>query len=187
MADADEKRTDRGLSPLARGNPAARLARAIQGRPIPARTGQLLRWSVAADQPRAYPRSHGATSGRSTICIAVMGLSPLARGNQAWLGIQYHYQGPIPARTGQPLRQRPSSVNTRAYPRSHGATDIRRDYCGHANGLSPLARGNRLHSHTTPRPPGPIPARTGQPRWAGEGGYLERAYPRSHGATGCYS
>ena len=50
-------------------------------------------------------------------------------------------------------------------------------------GLSPLTRGNRVHSLTARRARGPIPAHAGQPRRACGRQCARRAYPRSRGAT----
>ena len=91
--------------------------------------------------------------------------------------------GPIPARTGQPQRSRRSPGSSRAYPRSHGATRARCRASTEFWGLSPLARGNRLHLHHGHLGRGPIPARTGQPVVSATTEVINRAYPRSHGAT----
>ena len=73
----------------------------------------------------------------------VSGLSPLARGNR------------YPPRPGHRF--------SRAYPRSHGATQTNIYEKGLKEGLSPLARGNRFFRQDV----------------SSQGG----AYPRSHGAT----
>ena len=94
-----------GLSPLARGNPAGRLTSAAGGGPIPARTGQPLGLPCCWLAGRAYPRSHGATSHKRILQSALLGLSPLARGNRQQARIEELEDGPIPARTGQPSNQ----------------------------------------------------------------------------------
>ena len=56
-------------------------------------------------------------------------------------------------------------------------------------GLSPLARGNRVHEHGGAVFVGPIPARAGQPPSPSSCSPATRAYPRSRGAThpfGCW-
>ena len=70
-----------GLSPLARGNPAVVRAVSWGVGPIPARTGQPAFQHAHTAALKAYPRSHGATSGRLMILRYRSGLSPLARGN----------------------------------------------------------------------------------------------------------
>ncbi len=132
---------------------------------------------------RAYPRSHGATYLVSVGTLTTGGLSPLARGNPRPRPPQSGRTGPIPARTGQPPWARLRAMDSRAYPRSHGAT-LRSlvSYCWLA-GLSPLARGNQTGAVLADFVAGPIPARTGQPRGLFKKPHVGRAYPRSHGAT----
>ncbi len=151
--------------------------------PIPARTGQP-RWaSAATSAPRAYPRSHGATNHKRILQSALLGLSPLARGNRAASAALPLQGGPIPARTGQPRCWRAYSTQHAAYPRSHGATYRPASFTGNRRGLSPLARGNLARTLVTRHPAGPIPARTGQPPQAQTLRCPYWAYPRSHGAT----
>ena len=74
--------SERGLSPLARGNRhGARLAFPYVG-PIPARAGQPARAWVMGIKRRAYPRSRGATPSQVSLSPSEGGLSPLARGNR---------------------------------------------------------------------------------------------------------
>ena len=111
-----------GLSPLARGNRAGPGSGVQLLGPIPARTGQPLQTVSGWPLPRAYPRSHGATWDLVADCRAVMGLSPLARGNRPLCINLISASGPIPARTGQPHQAAQAVRCQRAYPRSHGAT-----------------------------------------------------------------
>ena len=174
---------DGGLSPLARGNRAcAHGVQAHQG-PIPARTGQPPAPAWPRITPWAYPRSHGATGQQVGPCVAVVGLSPLARGNQHQRNPERGIRGPIPARTGQPANLGFAANAPRAYPRSHGATRPSQLTITSAGGLSPLARGNRWVSKSKLPAMGPIPARTGQPWWFWLVCWVWGAYPRSHGAT----
>ena len=112
-----------------------------------------------------------------------MGLSPLARGNQPECCRPGRAGGPIPARAGQPIRRTRSTRPSWAYPRSRGATDIgKSDGCA-IWGLSPLARGNPRRPLPQAWPPGPIPARAGQPGGPCSLSCAAWAYPRSRGAT----
>ena len=175
--------TDKGLSPLARGNlPEAESARAAL-RPIPARTGQPTASRCLPLLWRAYPRSHGATEWGRTERAKIGGLSPLARGNPRLARLQSACARPIPARTGQPCSKPMRRVFERAYPRSHGATSWQVSDLLLSQGLSPLARGNRTASDAQIALKGPIPARTGQPHISCAQCSASRAYPRSHGAT----
>ena len=111
------------------------------------------------------------------------GLSPLARGNPANAFKGRANQGPIPARTGQPLWTGSMAAAPRAYPRSHGATVCEINWRDNPWGLSPLARGNPHLRNREASLGGPIPARTGQPCVKSTGAITLGAYPRSHGAT----
>ena len=175
----------RGLSPLARGNPACKPRHPPARGPIPARTGQPRRWWSVTRSSRAYPRSHGATVPGISRHTHNWGLSPLARGNPPYAHRYFPYVRPIPARTGQPLTKALFPPSKGAYPRSHGAT-VRMPQAGaFAAGLSPLARGNPTRVMLPRARTGPIPARTGQPGRGRPRGDLQKAYPRSHGATYC--
>ncbi len=97
---------------------------------------------------RAYPRSRGATHRWANEALAVLGLSPLARGNQGHQLVWHAGGGPIPARAGQPTTSMSSSAAARAYPRSRGATAGQGEVVCHDQGLSPLARGNLQSTRT---------------------------------------
>ena len=172
-----------GLSPLARGNLPRRVNRRIHHGPIPARAGQPAAAAAPRHPKRAYPRSRGAT--RNTPCTqsSCRGLSPLARGNRHQVLNIRRWQGPIPARAGQPSRCAASGPDLGAYPRSRGATWARADQMALILGLSPLARGNPLLIWHAALFPGPIPARAGQPAFMARISSVSRAYPRSRGAT----
>ena len=185
--DLDKGKGDevKGLSPLARGNPALWCGRRSSSGPIPARAGQPLRHRGGERGQGAYPRSRGATFHRRNGAQLAQGLSPLARGNLAFGFPCFAVAGPIPARAGQPHATRPTSNQSRAYPRSRGATGHGDILIGEYKGLSPLARGNQGHEAKRNRREGPIPARAGQPRARRQAQCLLWAYPRSRGATQC--
>ena len=92
-----------------------------------------------------------------------MGLSPLARGNRHQMTNIISYEGPIPARAGQPRYFQETATASRAYPRSRGATCLMVSPAQYHSGLSPLARGNLMMAAWETDCPGPIPARAGQP------------------------
>ena len=72
----------RGLSPLTRGN-RARLQRwRCANGPIPAHAGQPCAQHARCREDRAYPRTRGATSTSHQKRLALVGLSPLTRGNR---------------------------------------------------------------------------------------------------------
>ena len=173
-----------GLSPLARGNRCDRLPQGRSPGPIPARAGQPCRCPAGRGAPTAYPRSRGATHWISSGYVGEEGLSPLARGNRTNMQVKPFLLGPIPARAGQPAKPFWKMSSYWAYPRSRGAT------CGMNmldipdEGLSPLARGNRVGGAVQVVVGGPIPARAGQPPWRRAVWPWPGAYPRSRGATG---
>ena len=151
----------------------------------------------------AYPRSRGATGIAVLHDLGKQGLSPLARGNRAFVARAAAAVGPIPARAGQPAsgadhpaRAGPIPAragqpdiatkrfrSVRAYPRSRGATAYTHWPALCVLGLSPLARGNRLVELDSRGQLRPIPARAGQPCATAAHRAPCRAYPRSRGAT----
>ena len=173
-----------GLSPLARGNRLRlRQGAALDG-PIPARAGQPGQAWESGRPIAAYPRSRGATSRSAQTGVDISGLSPLARGNPRLARVGVPFVRPIPARAGQPLAAAPPPVQSRAYPRSRGATACVARRTGFPSGLSPLARGNRSENALGKTLCRPIPARAGQPCRRRTSRRYPRAYPRSRGATG---
>ena len=131
--------------------------------PIPARAGQPRPSACWATAHRAYPRSRGATLAGIVQRAQYQGLSPLARGNPMRESKGVRRQGPIPARAGQPESGRRGDSAHGAYPRSRGATLGGALMRLHSEGLSPLARGNRVLLRRLAWSAGPIPARAGQP------------------------
>ena len=113
----------------------------------------------------------------------VSGLSPLARGNHGVEEICRWFEGPIPARAGQPVLYVRPHGRVRAYPRSRGATGSMGPSPVATQGLSPLARGNLCATASCSIAHGPIPARAGQPVRSMRPSIELRAYPRSRGAT----
>ena len=153
----------RGLSPLARGNPAQPAPAALYQGPIPARAGEpSWAWPLRLSAG-AYPRSRGGTVYCGHHRLALLGLSPLARGNRQSYNFLGCFVGPIPARAGEPL------ANIVGWP--------------FRQGLSPLARGNRDQLTRRFCGHGPIPARAGEPDRVPYLSFEIGAYPRSRGGT----
>ena len=132
---------------------------------------------------RAYPRSRGATLLGAQVVAQRPGLSPLTRGNRLAALDACPDSGPIPAHAGQPAGMHSSASAIRAYPRSRGATADAARARADQLGLSPLTRGNRRAALVFLYRHGPIPAHAGQPEAGRRPGLLDRAYPRSRGAT----
>ena len=157
-----------GLSPFARGNHGHWLVVQRGGGPIPVRTGEPRPRTVSTGPMRAYPRSHGGTTGAKPQYPALSGLSPFARGNLDDSGAALNLAGPIPVRTGEPITARPCAGLSGAYPRSHGGTAVMALRMTAVLGLSPFARGNLTRLPPECQLPGPIPVRTGEPglKWS---------------------
>ena len=172
-----------GLSPLARGNLRHERPTLTRGGPIPARAGKPRADYRIFRRFRAYPRSRGETLPASISASAPLGLSPLARGNRSGHFSARTYRGPIPARAGKPFSRSCLHPRAWAYPRSRGETQFIGQMQARRQGLSPLARGNRLAYQIVVRPFGPIPARAGKPWPISLRSALLRAYPRSRGET----
>ena len=175
--------TIQGLSPLARGNlhpnelPCAALGT------IPARAGEPCHERIQLHGQRDYPRSRGGTFILLTKWFHIQGLSPLARGNRLQLGGFTTSSGTIPARAGEPILYFNSKFQDGDYPRSRGGTFILLTKWFHIQGLSPLARGNRLQLGGFTTSSGTIPARAGEPILYFNSKFQDGDYPRSRGGT----
>src|SRR5690606_19353094 len=111
-----------GLSPLARGNLVVAHAASRRSGSIPARAGEprLSARSIAAT--RGYPGSRGGTVEHRVDGALGRGLSPLARGNPPAGRRQEARRWSIPARAGEPGRDRVLLHGDGVYPRSRGGT-----------------------------------------------------------------
>ena len=172
-----------GLSPLARGNRLAGSRNLHFHGPIPARAGEPSSGRSWGGITRAYPRSRGGTCTLPSLSSSSWGLSPLARGNPDTTATTAAAVGPIPARAGEPRRGPALHRIKGAYPRSRGGTPRKGRMLSRSTGLSPLARGNPQGPAAAARPPGPIPARAGEPRPIRRSRSQSWAYPRSRGGT----
>ena len=76
-----------GLSPLVRGNHGCPSRRSRRSGTIPARAGEPFEGFVLPGPAEDYPRSCGGTQMSFPFLIDAPGLSPLVRGNQAWIGL----------------------------------------------------------------------------------------------------
>ena len=110
-----------------------------------------------------YPRTRGATCCSRAFLASLLGLSPHARGNLVRRGVLRQCPRSIPARAGQPLTYEDTASLNTVYPRTRGATMATVWTRQGLEGLSPHARGNRVH------PVVYLP--------------LQRVYPRTRGAT----
>ncbi len=175
--------TDKGLSPLARGNHALSPYSPVQEGTIPVRAGEPATCRRLRRLQGDYPRSRGGTA-RALLCgHGGRGLSPLARGNQLDSTHDGNSSGTIPARAGEPSCWCRWCSRCRDYPRSRGGTFCASFGVSPDQGLSPLARGNRFHRRRQPLGLGTIPARAGEPLVELGPSAFDRDYPRSRGGT----
>ena len=139
--------------------------------------------SAGAPATRAYPRTSGATHQEFVAGMDAAGLSPHERGNRLARREPARCAGPIPARAGQPTSAKRTVRRSGAYPRTSGATAKHHSRLVLDDGLSPHERGNLLTRSGLKAVQGPIPARAGQPTIYGDTMKLDKAYPRTSGAT----
>ena len=109
-----------GSSPLARGAPSAGTQRSANNGLIPARAGSTVFRRCFCRITGAHPRSRG--EHRLTRCLSVKGAgsSPLARGALLGSFNSAVQRGLIPARAGSTPGKTPSTIPSRAHPRSRG-------------------------------------------------------------------
>ena len=111
------------------------------------------------------------------------GLSPLARGKLAFVGVGKTLGGPIPAGAGETRSRSGRPRLSRAYPRWRGGNTRTRCASRRRAGLSPLARG-KLRSRRRPlRFAGPIPAGAGETQEKNSPRASIGAYPRWRGGN----
>ncbi len=93
-----------GLSPLARGTLPTASVRTLKKRFIPARAGNTPAPPLSVLLRSVYPRSRGEHRVSYASPVAVLGLSPLARGTRYLLGSEPNFWRFIPARAGNTLK-----------------------------------------------------------------------------------
>ena len=152
-----------GLSPRARGNPAARTRNRPPLGPIPACAGEPARRAALIGLTRAYPRVRGGTTLTLADFLGPGDLSPRARGNHRASLDDMRRIGPIPACAGEPGRPGGTGRHRWAYPRVRGGTDYLAAMRPPDRGLSPRARGNPLAEPLRDGAVRPIPACAGEP------------------------
>ena len=183
MEDAQKAGLKLGPSPLTRGNHVKDAVSSAQQGSIPAHAGQPFEQVRRGGHKWAHPRSRGATGTSSLLIPALLGPSPLTRGNRAHRSRIARPCGSIPAHAGQPASCLLRARLPRVHPRSRGATAVQSSPVADILGPSPLTRGNRLHLRSSGGTQGSIPAHAGQPSRTATAGCLARVHPRSRGAT----
>ncbi len=161
-----------GLSPLARGTLIEIKPEQAPSRFIPAGAGNTKLTGRNCTSVAVYPRWRGEHDAKEIMMNRFGGLSPLARGtHEATSRFRTNLRF-IPAGAGNTHEQTSAQNAVSVYPRWRGEHCVSHKLRSPTSGLSPLARGTRLHH------PG------GQPRYrfipAGAGNTLRH----DGGATG---
>ena len=111
------------------------------------------------------------------------GLSPRVRGNPPWFRTSAKEAGSIPARAGEPLTARASTLAEWVYPRACGGTRVLLLRRHLHDGLSPRVRGNPFPHRADSVVTGSIPARAGEPPSTSRRLRRTGVYPRACGGT----
>ena len=176
-------RTGIGLSPRVRGNPVRVLPGFAHVGSIPARAGEPFGAMITGRLQRVYPRACGGTPIPTLQCALCKGLSPRVRGNPNSRTGTNGQGRSIPARAGEPSDDPVAGQQDRVYPRACGGTGTCVRPLFHSWGLSPRVRGNRSRSPRRHDPRWSIPARAGEPLFAGSRAVMLKVYPRACGGT----
>ena len=171
----------RGSSPLTRGKPRRRHARAVTFGLIPAHAGKTYRAIPRRFSGRAHPRSRGENPIRPSPRYRSNGSSPLTRGKQETAANQDPESGLIPAHAGKTEFTGALVDGSGAHPRSRGE-NLK---CGFAEssggGSSPLTRGKLVAQGRERVVRGLIPAHAGKTSRTRPRARCARAHPRSRG------
>jgi len=108
-----------------------------------------------------YPRWRGEHFAQKFSLKIVSGLSPLARGTPPYRKLQAVVGRFIPAGAGNTILLSRWLAPTAVYPRWRGEHDAMAANIRKIHGLSPLARGTRVSTHSPPRCQRFIPAGAG--------------------------
>ena len=171
----------RGSSPLARGTRSRPATPTSKSGLIPARAGNTWCWYTEAPVTGAHPRSRGEHVVLVHGGSGDWGSSPLARGTPLIPAHQAAAVGLIPARAGNTIFSRFSTVPAWAHPRSRGEHGRSHPHPQTRKGSSPLARGTRFCGRLPRTGWGLIPARAGNTPVLSPCTHSQRAHPRSRG------
>ncbi len=174
-----------GLSPPARGSLAGDFDRYQSPGSIPARAGEPPGFHVVRQVCEVYPRPRGGADHMLTYPPACSGLSPPARGSRAIKAPCVVWPRSIPARAGEPLPRGGCALHAWVYPRPRGGADGALACTSIQQGLSPPARGSRMHWWRLATYSRSIPARAGEPADGEPLVVTTRVYPRPRGGATC--
>ena len=172
-----------GLSPLARGNREKLLGDLDAGGSIPAGAGEPCVHGSAITAVAVYPRWRGGTANTPRSRPYHAGLSPLARGNPRATRPAIERPRSIPAGAGEPNPAIVVGPLSQVYPRWRGGTGAETARHCSGEGLSPLARGNRVVASKVHLAQRSIPAGAGEPPSHSHTYDYDSVYPRWRGGT----
>ncbi len=167
ISDIQHCGAKRGLSPLARGTHERGTPGRLIVRFIPAGAGNSRTRHTRASHRPVYPRWRGELGTCLIICVATVGLSPLARGTLPLVSCRPRKNRFIPAGAGNSNSYTDKSSKQTVYPRWRGELAVPLHQRVQNPGLSPLARGTRCCLYRTLRESRFIPAGAGNsyPYW----------------------
>ena len=109
-----------GSSPLTRGKPSVKGAKAVMAGLIPAHAGKTFRRQDQRRVPEAHPRSRGENALSMSFRIPIVGSSPLTRGKHPLGSLTPGLPRLIPAHAGKTRAREGRHAHYRAHPRSRG-------------------------------------------------------------------
>ncbi len=148
---------------------------------IPAGAGNSQYHYIKECRIPVYPRWRGELGTCLIICVATVGLSPLARGTLPLVSCRPRKNRFIPAGAGNSNSYTDKSSKQTVYPRWRGELTNAAHQGVSSSGLSPLARGTRCCLYRTLRESRFIPAGAGNSRARGDSGRACTVYPRWRG------
>ena len=170
-----------GLSPLARGTRAIASVQAIPERFIPAGAGNTKMVRFTSGLGAVYPRWRGEHRRQAGQKLAIVGLSPLARGTLQKIEASQSILRFIPAGAGNtaPVSKPPRYISV--YPRWRGEHLPAIPMAPLRTGLSPLARGTPLILYSCLNMRRFIPAGAGNTKCLISEFWKKSVYPRWRG------
>ena len=181
LASRDPVHRQSGSSPLARGTPRSRHARAPRHRFIPARAGNTPHPRTSCCSATVHPRSRGEHFCWRNQMSHQSGSSPLARGTPDIPARRPRIRRFIPARAGNTTSHAALRPSATVHPRSRGEHGRIRRAISMNSGSSPLARGTRWTGNSKTGPLRFIPARAGNTPARGRAQHFFPVHPRSRG------
>ena len=156
-----------------------------RGGSIPACAGETYACIGMAFRTRVYPRLCGGNLIAISLCMMLVGLSPLVRGKRPLCSSAGLCAGSIPACAGETVPLCWSMPVCWVYPRLCGGNRLHLLVGLSFQGLSPLVRGKQNRSRPNRLQPGSIPACAGETIPMIPDDSRPGVYPRLCGGNSC--